>query len=297
MHSTEAKYALFVLIVLLQVSQTAFCVTLALSSGYDFSLRAEDFDVFSLRNKAVVQIDSHILEERFENTTMFAWHIAHLINETVALEPGESSCCTLIGNKAHWIDRDMPVRVYSSDSLVNKIRTAADKWQQASGGIDLLGVIQESNKVLTDGEAALSRSQNINTIGYAQIDWPGEGTPLAVTTVFFESSLQNHIVHYDIRMNANVANIGDAVHNPQNYDELSLVVHEFGHVCGLNDLYSSQCTDSLMYYAMGRGDVTGRVVDNTARSCVRYLYQNLPLEGEIATSSATRLRPFSCLWW
>ena len=258
-------------------------------------LRPEDYSLWELDTGRMRQIDSHTFEETFDDSPVVARHYLHLVNETATAVPAES-CCGFLGNRGHWIDRDMPVKVFASPDLVSHFVAVHALWKQASGGIDLLGAVFETAATITPEQASIARAQNINTLGWAQIadvfvngEWR---TPLATTTVWFETTALRHIVHYDILFNTRVPNIGDAVHNPDNYDTRGTMNHETGHLYGLADLLDFNCASTLMYGYLMPGDTTDRTIDTTTQSCVRNLYSNVPIEGEVPIDEEEGNEPF-----
>ena len=261
------------------------------------SLSPEDYSLFELDTSKLIHIDAHTFEEHFENSTVVAIHYVHTENETINAVPA-SSCCAFVGNRGHWSDRDMPVKVFASPDLTSHFTAAHGLWKSASNGIDLLGAVFETSSVLTTQEATLARQQNINTLGWAQIAdviIDGESrTPLATVTVWFATAALNHIIHYDMRLNSRVATIGDAVANPNKHDKRGLIVHEVGHIFGLGDLFFSGCSSTVMYGFMSLGDAAGRTMDSTTTACVLNLYGDLPIQGEVEIDEPFQTSSASC---
>jgi hypothetical protein len=82
---------------------------------------------------------------------------------------------------------------------------------------------------------------------------------IAVTALWY---LGSYIYEYDIMFDY------DYFPNGQEgaYDLETVALHEFGHAAGLNDLYSTACSDQVMYgylslgetrTTFGNGDITG----------------------------------------
>jgi len=68
-------------------------------------------------------------------------------------------------------------------------------------------------------------------------------------------------------------NIGNADGHPSVIDLLVTGLHEFGHVMGMPDYYSSSCcSTSIMCGRIGAGDISKRTIDSGTRQCVAGLY-------------------------
>ena len=68
-------------------------------------------------------------------------------------------------------------------------------------------------------------------------------------------------------------NIGNADGHPTVLDLLVTALHEFGHVMGMPDYYSSSCcSTSIMCGRIGAGDISKRTIDNGTKQCVAGLY-------------------------
>lgn len=90
-----------------------------------------------------------------------------------------------------------------------------------------------------------------NAISYGDYSDPNV---IAVTAIWFRAK---NIYEYDIMFDTNYF-------SESNVDLDTVVLHEFGHGAGLNDLYNSVCSDEVMYgyytgvkTALSDGDITG----------------------------------------
>ena len=99
-----------------------------------------------------------------------------------------------------------------------------------------------------------------NSVSYYDYDDSGMcPTPdpcvLGVTRIWYRG---NKIYEYDIALDTDFFPNGDEPHLD------TVVLHEFGHATGLNDLYDSLCSDEVMYWLyegektiLGSGDIAG----------------------------------------
>jgi hypothetical protein len=178
--------------------------------------------------------------------------------------PPSSRCCGFLGNRGHWTARNMPVRIYQAPHLVPHFETIDKAWAAAAGGVDLVGPILQSSASFTYTHSRIDWMNGINSVTFSRINWP-DGIPLAITSLYFETGLKQHIVH-----------------NSNYFDLLSIAMHEMGHGYGLADLRSSSCDTTLMYESLMRGSTRGRSIDFETTRCVQELYSDLPIEGETA---------------
>ena len=91
-----------------------------------------------------------------------------------------------------------------------------------------------------------------NAVSYGNYSDPNV---LAVTAIWFQGK---NIYEYDIMMDT------DYFPNAGTPDSNTVVLHEFGHAAGLDDLYNSACLDNVMYgyyhgedLDLGTGDIFG----------------------------------------
>lgn len=204
----------------------------------------------------------------------------------------QTSCCDFLGDNGHWKQRDMPVKIYQSDTLSSLTSYIGNNWHQQTG-IDLMGVNLQSNMALTNERRLDSWSKNINVVGYQSL--PNNPNALAVAILRFEDASFQHIINYGIAINADVNDICDATHDSGCHDLQCILNHEFGHVYGLADLYATECEHKLMFNSLEAGDIRKRTIGHTAKSCVNELYEGVPIQGEETISNSSQ--ELSNFWW
>lgn len=223
------------------------------------------------------ELSKGVFLERNTNSSMVTLHVLTFnLNSTEIPPPIETPCCTFLGNSGHWQTRNMPVRVYQDDSLVTLLRTVSTDWQTQTG-LDLVGEILIRNQPLTNTERYDSWDNGINVVGYMDLN---NENILGVTSLRFTDDTLTHITDYSLVLNSQVPNLCNAANDPSCYDKRVVFNHEFGHVCGLGDVYDEKCSSTLMYWQLRAGTTRKRVIDFTAKSCVNELYEGFPLDGE-----------------
>lgn len=242
----------------------------------------------AVRRNETFQIAGHIRgQKQADGRTKII--IGHMVDIESAHEapssPGGTPCCEFQGNSAHHQTRDEPVRIYNAPSraFVNEFKDAVKLWLEASNGISLVGMITESSAAFDNDVQAAAAASGVNTVAHAPIEWDG-GTALGVTTIWVDSATMRHISAWSVVINSDVLDICDATHVATCYHRPCIFRHEFGHVYGLKDLYTSVCSNTLMYYSLSRGETCGVKVDSTTATCIQTLYENQGVEGEVDNS-------------
>jgi hypothetical protein len=83
-------------------------------------------------------------------------------------------------------------------------------------------------------------------------------------------------------------NFGDATLNNNVMDFYSILVHEFGHVLGLGDIYSSSCTSVSMYGYSSEGQIGKRTLEQSDKNGIRALYGYISGSSPPTTTNAPK---------
>jgi len=267
-------------------------VILLLIPAAEHTMKREDVDVLNISRAGLTRlggVSSNIYKGLEENGEV-VFYVVHDPNEGEGERTASVStetCCSFFGDGIHWLDRNMPMKVYQSSLARDYMSQIEALWRQRTA-IDLIGTVTQSNVPYTEQEILASRSNGINTVGY-KILVGDFANALAIARIVVASGDQ-HITHCSISVNADIGNICDATHNASCYDLKSILNHEFGHCFGLMDEYASECALYLMYGSLAPGNIRKRSLDDVTQRCAVALYNGLPEEGEPVSSGSSRLR-------
>lgn len=268
------------------VLSCVFVAVVAIAGAIVFLVVPADHPPVGLTDKFEIRGNESAPLYRDVRTTNVTGHpdrialwLPHSSGET--LDATETTCCKYIRGAAHWVLRNEPYRIYQapSRSFVAHIAEAGAQWTKRSGGHKILGAATESGKIFNDAELRLIDWEGTNFVARANLTYMGNGNVLAVTRLVMDRDM-NHIYQWGIIVNSAFGGICDAVHNRNCSDQKTLIVHETGHVYGLDDTYNPQCSLTVMYGYLSPGETRGRQIDTTSEMCVANLYSNLPIDGE-----------------
>jgi hypothetical protein len=229
-------------------------------------------------------------------------YIIHTQQVTSSLQ--DSQCCSYYSQGIHWRDRNIPTKVFQSASAAALTERVTAAWNVA-GTAPLFGLVLSSNLVYTEPAISEAWASSINTVGFKAIS--GDfADALAITRLAIDQTGQ-HYTHSAIIVNAAlIGSVCDAAFNSACYDFETILSHEFGHVWGLLDEYSSACSPNLMYGSLSPGDTHKRTIDTLTRQCATRLYSEAPIarepegpRGGSATGGGSAPRAFNLvlLFW
>lgn len=134
--------------------------------------------------------------------------------------------------------------------MTSAISISAETWDVATGK-ELFGNIYN-----IDYRAKFGKRDNKNSIVFGRYRKSGA---IAVTATWY-NSITGHIYENDMIFNTNYR-WGSALSDPSKMDLQNIATHEFGHVIGLSDLYTSPCIDVTMYGYSGEGETKKRSLE------------------------------------
>lgn len=174
----------------------------------------------------------------------------------------------------YYIDSEVP------DYLHGSIITAADTWNE-SIGYDLLSYGGISN--VARGDSLYSSLDDSKTVIYYELDWTAttnKAVSTLATTVWQNSDYSDEIVRGDIIMNGEMYMFQDATWSPIIEGSISVIadcesilLHEFGHLIGLQHIEESVDNESIMHAQTFIGyNVYDRDLSSRDESNVRQIY-------------------------
>lgn len=184
--------------------------------------------------------------------------------DTNSIVPDSGTCWSTF---ATW-NNNIPVsyvinptnnRGLSSSFVTSAISTSAETWDSATNK-ELFGTYS------TDTSVRYGRLDGKNVIVFGKAS---RGTIAATTTWFITASRQ--IIEFDMKFNT-YYKWGDAVSNMM--DLQNIATHELGHGVGLDDIYSSSCSDVTMYGYGSLGETDKRTLEQADINGLLSLYPN-----------------------
>lgn len=173
---------------------------------------------------------------------------------TSSLVPGAGTCW---GTFATW-NNNLPVSFVINPSnhqglgtvfITSAINMSAETWDNATGR-ELF-----KNTYTTDSRAKYGKLDGKNSIVFGTTS-PGT---IAVTSTWYYTST-GQIVEFDMKFNTYYT-WGNADLNSGVMDLQDIATHELGHSIGMNDVYTSSCSNVTMYGYGSNGETYKRTLD------------------------------------
>ena len=182
-------------------------------------------------------------------------------------KPGKTEACyKLLGVK--W--KSFPVSYVvnpnntgglSESFVTSEISTSAETWD-ASTSSELF-----NNAYTVNYTAAYGVQNFVNAIDFG--DYPDDRV-IAVTSVWYTPK-GRQVVEFDIRFNTRFS-WGDAVVNSTVMDLQNIATHELGHGVGLDDIYSTTCSEVTMYGYSSYGETQKRTLEQPDITGLQKMY-------------------------
>lgn len=190
--------------------------------------------------------------------------LLHYEKSSVAVSSVSGQCYS---NFAEWsntpvnyvINPSNPQRL-SELFVTTAISNAIETW-------DVATLRDLSNPYTIDYSATWGVNDGKNSIVFGRYISPGV---IAVTGTWTNDAT-GEIVDSDILFNLNFK-WGDATIKPQVMDLQNIATHELGHTIGLDDIYSSSCSDVTMYGYSSKGETKKRTLETPDITVLNLLY-------------------------
>ncbi len=149
----------------------------------------------------------------------------------------------------------------SEEFVVSAISTSAETWDETT----ISELFNDDYGI--DYTEAYGIQNFVNVIDFG--DYPDDRV-IAVTSIWY-TPRGKQIVEFDIRFNTRFS-WGDATINATTMDLQNIATHELGHGAGLDDIYSSSCTEVTMYGYSTKGEVKKRTLEQPDITGIQILY-------------------------
>ena len=173
-----------------------------------------------------------------------------------------------------------------TDHVVLATESAVDTWRCVFREMHiepfgpLLGVILDRDE---KDAIDFSRPTGDNHIAFGRLTLPdgGEDSTLAVTIThgrYGGTHNSRYIAEFSTIFNdgykfSDCASVDNTCRQDGAIDYQSIATHELGHAGGLDDLYSSQCTEQTMYWSAKPGETNKRTLTEDDINSMKALYQ------------------------
>ncbi|MFH0923173.1 MAG: matrixin family metalloprotease [Candidatus Falkowbacteria bacterium] len=176
------------------------------------------------------------------------------------------TCYKLLGVKWKNLPVSYVINPDNNDELAEEFITAAvsssaETWDAASS-VELF-----NGTYAIDESAQYGKQDYKNTIAFR--GYPDDNV-IGVTTIWF-TRVGRQIVEFDILFNDAYV-WGDASDNLKVMDLANIATHELGHGVGMDDIYSSSCSEVTMYGYSTEGEIEKRTLEQPDITGLRTMY-------------------------
>jgi len=183
--------------------------------------------------------------------------------------PGKTkteTCYKLLGVKWKSLPVDYVINPANPDELTEEFVTSAisisaETWDDAT----LSELFNDAYTIDYTAQYGIQNFENAIDFG----DYPDDRV-IAVTSVWY-TPRGKQIVEFDIRFNTRFS-WGDATLNSAIMDLQNIATHELGHGVGLDDIYTSTCSEVTMYGYSDYGDVEKRTLEQPDITGLQKMY-------------------------
>ncbi len=182
--------------------------------------------------------------------------------------PKKATCYNLM--RVKWADIDLPlnyvinpINPQSLDEgfITSAISTSVKTWDDATSKELFMGY--------ETGNVEYGIYDGTNAIAFG--NYPQSGV-IAVTSVWY-TRVQKKILEFDMLFDTDFS-WGDASSDPTKMDLQNIATHELGHAVGLNDVYSSSCSEVTMYGYSNYGEINKRDLELADITGLQAIYGN-----------------------
>lgn len=180
--------------------------------------------------------------------------------------PQAEKCYKLLGVKwkslpvSYVINPTNPQNL-SEEFVTSAILTSAETWDAATS----TELFNNAYTVNYSAQYGVQNFQNAIALG----DYP-DNNVIAVTSVWY-TPVGRQIVEFDILFNTRFA-WGDATVDTSKMDLQNIATHELGHGVGLDDIYSTTCSEVTMYGYSDYGETKKRTLEQPDITGLQKMY-------------------------
>lgn len=179
-------------------------------------------------------------------------------------KPSKDACYKLLGVKWKALPASYVINPANPDGLTEEfvtsaIMTGAEAWDDVTSAELISGGI--------DYAAQYGVQDYVNAVVFGAYPEPNA---IAVTSIWF-TRRGKQIVEFDMIFNTNFA-WGDGEAVPSLMDLQNIATHEFGHGVGMDDIYTSECSEVTMYGYSNYGDIIKRTLEQSDITGLQSMY-------------------------
>ena len=186
-------------------------------------------------------------------------------------DPDTSGCYGFLSKGAKWKTTEPyivdPTNTEGLSETFITSTVAADigKWETAAGkdilGDEIAGVVDGADTVSTDGK---------NEVMFGSIASEGAIAVTIVWGIFGGNPRNRELVEWDMIFDEVDFDWGIA--DPNKMDFENIAIHELGHSVGLDDLYTTECSEQTMYGYATEGETKKSTLESGDITGIRKLY-------------------------